>query len=411
MIAEPVALWRNPDFVKLWAGQAISLVGSQVTLLALPLTAVLTLHASASQMGVLGAVGSAPSLLFGLFAGVLVDRAQRRPILISTNLARALLLGSIPLAALLHVLRLDYLYLIAFVAGALAVVFDVAYTSYLPTLIARERLARGNSALEATGSLAGVAGPGVAGVLAQALTAPVAIGVDALSFLVSTLCLWFISQKERILPLVAPRTGVWSEIGEGLRTVRATPVLLALVGSSAIFNLFDSALMAIYVLYITRGLGLPPAAVGLVFMVGGAGGLLGAVSAGWIARRIGLGRALIGGVLLAGVAELCIALARGALTVALAEAAVECGALVYGVNSVSLRQALVPDRLQGRVNGTVRFATKGVIPLGALVGGVVGERYGLRTAVLLAGVGTLLAFVWITLSPVRALHEQPRMET
>jgi len=399
-------VWRQPDFIKLWAGQAVSLLGSQVTLLALPLTAVLALHASPAQMGLLLAVGSAPALL-GLFAGVLVDRTRRRPLLIGANIGRAALLALIPLAALLHALRLEYLYLVAFLVGGLTVVFDVAYTSYLPTLVEETQLVEGNSALESTSSLAGLAGPGLAGLLVQALSAPLAIGVDALSFLLSALSLGLIGRLERALPPPKNRASIWGDIGEGLRVVIETPTLRVLVGASAIFNLFDSALMGVYVLFITRGLGLPPAVVGVVFTVGGVGGLCGALGAGWLATHLGLGRTLVGGVLLAGVAELCIALAHGPIVVAAAEAAVECGALVYGVNNVSLRQALVPYRLQGRVSGTVRFVSKGVIPIGAIAGGAVGDRYGLRAAVLIAGLGTLLAFVWIALSPVRALRGAP----
>lgn len=406
MNATSPKVWRHPDFIKLWAGQAVSLLGSQVTLLALPLTAVLALHASPAQMGLLLAVGSAPALL-GLFAGVLVDRTRRRPLLIGANIGRAALLALIPLAALLHALRLEYLYLVAFLVGGLTVVFDLAYTSYLPTLVEETQLVEGNSALESTSSLAGLAGPGLAGLLVQALSAPLAIGVDTLSFLLSALSLGLIGRLERALPPPKNRASIWGDIGEGLRVVIETPTLRVLVGASAIFNLFDSALMGVYVLFITRGLGLPPAVVGVVFTVGGVGGLCGALGAGWLATHLGLGRTLVGGVLLAGVAELCIALAHGPIVVAAAEAAVECGALVYGVNNVSLRQALVPYCLQGRVSGTVRFVSKGVIPIGAIAGGAVGDRYGLRAAVLIAGLGTLLAFVWIALSPVRALRGAP----
>jgi len=400
-------VWRQPDFIKLWAGQAISLLGSQVTLLALPLTAVLALHASAVQMGLLLAVGSAPALLIGLFVGVLVDRVRRRPLLIGANLGRAALLSLIPLAALLRALRLEYLYLVAFLVGGLTVVFDVAYTSYLPILVDETQLVEGNSALESTSSLAGLAGPGLADLLVQALSAPLAIGVAALSFLLSALSLGLIGRRERVLPSPANRASIWGDMGEGLRVVIETPTLRVLVGASAIFNLFDSALMGVYVLFITRGLGLPPAVVGVVFTVGGVGGLCGALGAGWVANHLGLGRTLVGSVLLAAVAELCIALAHGPFVVAAAEAAVECGALVYGVNNVSLRQALVSYRLQGRVNGTARFLSKGVIPIGAIVGGIVGDRYGLRAAVLIAGLGTLLAFAWIVLSPVRSLRGAP----
>lgn len=410
MSAASVGLWRRRDFLKLWAGQAVSLLGSQVTLLALPLTAVLLLHASAAQMGLLRAVTSVPALLFGLLAGVVADRVRRRPLLIRANIGRALLLGSIPVAAVLGLLRLGHLFFIAFATGTLTVFFEVAYTAYLPTLVTPPQLVEGNSRLETTRAVAQFAGPGVAGVLIQWLTAPLAIGVHALGFLVSTVFLGTIHTVEPALRARGARASVWREIAEGLRAVQAEPTLRALAGSSAIFNLFDNMLLAVYVLYVTRTLGLPPAAVGGILAVGGLGSLVGALLASRVARAIGLGRTLLGGVVVASLAEGGIALAHGpqvALILALAEAAVQCGALLYTVNNVSLRQALVPGPLRGRVTGTVRFLTWGVAPIGAILGGMVGERYGLRSAVLVAALGTTGACLWLALSPVRAMRAYP----
>ncbi len=397
------SLWRHAGFLTLWAGQTVSLFGSRITLLALPLTAVLALHASAAQMGFLAAAGSAPWLVVGLPAGVWVDRLRRRPLMLAADLGRALLLFSVPLAAWLGRLHLEQLYLVQFLVGVLTVVFDVAYQSWLPSLIPSEHLVEGNSKLEMSDSVAQIAGPGLGGVLVQVLTAPVAILADALSFLVSAVLLGSIRSYEAA-PNRARRGSMRHEIAEGARLVLGNPLLRALVASSATFNLFDSVLFSVYVLYMVRTLGLAAPAIGLVFGLGGVGGLLGALLVGPITRRYGLARTLTSAVILAALAELLIAAARGPALVAAsmlvgAEAIVEFGAVLFAINAVSLRQMRTPEALRGRVNATSRFATWGVGPVGALLGGALGRAIGLRQTVLLAGLGTLLAFPWIALLP------------
>ena len=405
------SLRRNADFLNLWAGQTASLFGSQITTLALPLLAALTLGATPAQMSLLTAAGTAPDLLVGLVAGVWVDRLRRRPLLIAADLGRAALLLVIPLAALAGALSIGLLVAIAFGLGLLTTLFGIAYSSYLPALVPRDELAEANGRLDTSSAVAGVAGPGLAGGLVQVVTAPVAVALDAVSFLVSALLLGRIRAVEAP-PRAEARRGLWREVGEGLRAVAGSPLLRALAGTTMTFNFFDSFLIAIYVLYLTRELGLGAAAVGAVFAIGGAGGVLGAALAGRIARWAGLGRALIGAVLLAAIGELGIALAGGPPLVALAlvgvaEATVQGAAFSFGVNSVSLRQAATPDRLLGRVTATMRFMRTGLVPLGALLGGLVAERYGLRPSVLVAGLGTLLAVLWVLFSPIRALRTAP----
>lgn len=403
-------LWQR-DFLLLWGAQAVSGLGSQVTLWALPLAAVLALKATPAQMGLLAAAGSAPSLLVSLFAGAWADRVRRRPTLIAADVARALLLATVPLAAALGMLSLAQLYVVAFLAGTLGVFFGVAYQSFLPSVVERERLVAANGALEAANSIVGITGPGLAGVLVQLLTAPIAILADALSYVVSALALALIRTPEAP-PDRAQRRPLAVEIGEGLRVVREQPILRALAVGSGLFNLFDAILLAVYVLYLTRTLGVGPALIGAIFALGSAGGLAGAVLAGRITRRIGVGPAMLMGILLAGLAEVAIALAGGpptlaALVVAAGEAAVEAGAVLYNINSTSLRQALVPDRLQGRVAATLRLVSVGVTPLGALAGGILATHDGLRPTVLVAGVGTLLSVAWLVASPVRGLRAYP----
>jgi MFS family permease len=389
--------------------------GSRVTVLALPLTAILTLHASPVQIGILEAMGSAASLVFALPAGVWVDRTRRRPIMILANLGQAALLLTIPAAAWLGVLVLPQLYVVSFLSASLAVFFNVARASFLPSIVSREELVEANSKLSVSGSLAQIAGPGLGGVLVQLLTPPVAILADAISFIASTLGLIAIQAPE------APRrraaaSNTRRELTEGLQVLRRDPILLSLAGASATFNLFDSVLFAVYVLYMSRTLHLAASTIGLVFGLAGAGGLLAALLVAPLTARIGVGRAILRGVVLATAGELLIAAAGGPQIVAVlvllgAEGAVELGAGLYSINVGSLQQAITPDHLRGRVSASIELVTFGVGPIGAVLGGLLGETIGLRATVMVAGAGTLLSLLWLRSSPIRVLREMPATTT
>ena len=407
MVHEPAALRQNTNFLLLWAGQTVSLFGSQITTLALPLLAALGLGASPAQLGLLMAAGTIPDLMISLVAGVWVDRLRRRPLLILADLGRAALLLAIPIAALAGALQFWLLVVVAFGHGLLTTLFGIAYLSYLPALVPRGALVAANSRLTGSSTVADVAGPGVAGALVQAISAPVAILLDACSYLLSGLLLWRIRAVEP--PPNAAREGLWREIGAGLRLVGGSPLLRALAGTTATFNFFDSFLGAVYILFLTRTLALGPVGVGAVFAIGGLGGLLGAAVAGRVGRRWGIGHTLAGTIALAGVGELAIGLAGGPQFVAfaivgLAEATVQGASTIFGINGVSLRQAATPDHLLGRMNATLRMFRTGLVPLGAILGGLVAERYGLRPAMLIAGFGTLLAVLWVVASPVLGMR-------
>ncbi|GAC1614652.1 MAG: MFS transporter [Ktedonobacteraceae bacterium] len=404
-------LWYHRGFLLLWGGQTISQLGSQVTTWALPLTAVFLLKATAGQMGLLVAVRNVSYLLVGLFAGAWVDRVRRRPLLIVTDIGRAVLLGTIPITALFGYLSMLQLYIVTFFTGLLAVLFDVAYLSFLPSLVSLDQLIEGNGKLEASVAAAGIAGPGLAGALVQLFTGPIAILADALSFVVSALSLTFIRVKE-LPPLIEERQSIWLEIREGLHTAIHYPILRTLAIGSGLFNFFDSILLTVYVLYLTKTIGATPLLIGIIIAISSSGGLLGALFAARVTHILGLGPALLGGVLLASVADCIIASASGPLLAAVllvivGEGSVQAGAVLYSINGVSLRQAIVPNRLRGRVNSVIRIISLGVVPLGALLGGFLGDRYGLRTTVFIAGGGTFLAFLWVLFSPVRQLRKQP----
>lgn len=408
-------LWRHPDFLKLWAGQTVSVFGDQISLLALPLAAVLTLQADAAEMGLLGAAERAPFLLLGLFAGVWVDRLRRRPILIGADIGRALLLGSISVAALFGQLTMPYLYVVGFLVGICTVFFHVAYQSYLPALVSRERLVEGNTKLEMSNSVATIAGPGLAGVLVQLVTAPIALLIDACSYALSVVSLLAIRTREpepRPAATAGQRPNIWREIGEGLRVVLGSRILRAIAGCTGTSNLFSSVTFTVFVLYVTRDLGLSPVLLGIVLAAFGPGGLLGALLAGPLARRFGVGRVIVGSVALGGIANLILPAVGGPFVIVVPLLVLwgfvgGIASPIYNITQVSLRQQITPDRVQGRMNATMRFIVWGTMPVGALLGGFLGEYIGLRSTLLVGTLGSLLAILWVYFSPVRALHEAP----
>ncbi|MFN8492243.1 MAG: MFS transporter [Caldilineaceae bacterium] len=403
-------LAHNGDFLKLWSAQTISAIGSKVTFLALPLTAALVLHATPGEMGYLAAAGSLPALLFGLLAGVWVDRQPRRPLLVLADAGHGLLLLLIPLAAWVGLLQMRLLYGIIFLNGALNLLFDAAYHAYLPSLVQREQLVEANSKLAISRSAAEIAGPSLAGWLIQVATAPMAILVDALSFLLSGLFLSRIRQPEPA-PIQGEAGGpMWHEMSAGLRLLLNDHTLRAITASTATVSFFNAALEAIYLLYMTQHLKLGAGLIGFIFGAGSIGFLVGALLPNRVVRRWGLGPTMLAGLLLLALADFILPLATGSLpfVVALLIAGQVCfgfGLTFYQVSQISLRQAMTPDHLLGRMNATLDFVVAGLIPLGALLGGLAGERLGLRPTLFIAAGGELLAVLWLLFSPVRSLRE------
>jgi len=367
----------------------------------LPLTAVLVLGASEFEMGILGALGGAAALALGLFAGVWTDRLRRRPILIAADLGRAAVLGTIPLAAALGRLTFAHLGVAVAVAGALTVFFDVAYQAYVPELVERERLIEANSKLAASASVAEIAGPPLTGALVQWITAPVAILVDAVSFLFSAASLSLIGRREPT-PARGERGRIGPEIAEGLRAVWRDPVLRALAARTATAAFFLGFPASLYVLFAIRELGLKPATLGAVVAVGGVTSLLGASAAERITRRLGIGPSLIAASLISGAGALLVPMARGSAAVAFLIAAqlTDFAWTVYTVADTSLRQYRAPERLLGRVNAAMLLLFRGGLPVGALAAGAVASGLGVRTALYVGAAGVLLSPVWLVLSPV-----------
>ena len=408
-------LWRHRDFMRLWIGQTISQFGSTITREALPYTAILALQASPAQMGLLGAASTAPLLVLGLFAGVWVDRVRRRPLMIAADLGRALLLLSIPLAFALGWLGMAQLYVVALLAGTLTVFFNVAYQAQLPTLVAREELLEGNSKLGMSDALAEIGGPPAGGLLVQLVSGPLTLLLDALSFVFSAAMLWRIRAPEPAPARPAEHTHVAHDLAEGLRAVWANPLLRTIAGTSALRHFFGWFFGAIYGLYAIRVLGFSTATLGIVVACGGIGSMLGALLAGPLTRRLGVGPTLVGALLVSALGSAQIWLA-GAASPALAlllmissQLVGDTGMTVAMISQLSVRQAATPVRLLGRVSAAMEVMGEGIGTLGMLTGGVLGELIGLRATVGVAVLGIAASALWALASGLR--HQRAMPET
>ena len=405
-------LLQDRDFVRFWSGETVSLAGAQVTDFAVLLIAIVTLQASPFEIGLLNVARYTPYLVLSLFAGVWFDRHRRRPVLIASSLTRAALIALIPLASLLGVLSMAWLYVIGFLVGALTVVFDIGSLTYIPGLVDRRHLTEANGKIQSSYSLAAIAGPGLAGLLVGILTAPLALFVNTASYLFSALALSLIRRPEPEPATPAARTSVFASIGEGLRAVVGNRMLRDLATQSATFNLFENAVTTLFAIYAVRQLGLNAGQLGIVIGAGAVGALLGAVLCDRVTRFVGLGRTLRLATLIACTVPLLLLLPRGSgLFALLALAAIWAvnGAhlAIFNVNAVTLRQTITPARLLGRMNASYRLILFGTIPLGALVGGGLAGAFGLHAGLAIALVGLALPTLWLPFSPVFTLTAIP----
>jgi MFS family permease len=406
-------LWSHADFLKLWAGQSISEVGSQISVLAIPWLAGAGLHASPFEFSLLTVVGFLPFILFALPAGVWVDRLRRRPILIVGDFGRAVLLGYVPVAWALGILTIGQLLAIQFVVGIFTVFFDVAYQSYLPSLVERHQLVEGNSKLQTTVSVANVSGPGLAGVLIGVLTAPYAVAFDAVSFVFSTAFMLPIRAVEHLPERKPeqPRPRMLPELKEGLFYVVRHPHLKWIAACTGSSNFFNNISMAIGVLYMQRVLHLSSFWTGLVFAGFGVGALAGALTTTRLQKAIGVGAAIWMPSVLFSAAGFAFPLAphgSRAVPVLLAATVVfGVAGMSYNITQVSYRQAITPERLQGRMNASMRWIVWGTLPLGALLGGAIASATSMRTALWVGAIGGVFSFLPVLLSSVRSIEEMP----
>jgi len=404
MTQRPTSLWRHRDFLKLWSAETVSRFGSEVSNLALPFVAIVVLKVSAFEVALLGALEFLPFLLFTLPAGVWIDRLARKPILVASDLVRAVALLSVPIAYGLDALTIWQLYAVGFVVGIGTVFFDVSYQSYLPSLVRRDQLVDGNSKLELSRATSQTGGPGVAGALIGLLTAPVAVLVDAVSFVVSAVFLARIKVQEE-LPSRDVRRSLRVELMEGLRYLLADRRIRALATSTVLFNFFGQITFSIYLVYAVRELGLGAGTIGVLLALANLGGLAGAVLARRISSRLGVGPAIaVGGA--CSTALILVPLAPQSQPIPFLVASglvMTFGVVLFNITGLSFQQEITPDRMLGRLNASRRFLVWGVIPLGALTGGALASVIGLRATLFVGAIGISFAVIPILLSPLRSL--------
>ena len=411
------ALWRDRSFLALWSASTVSLFGSLITRTALPFAAILVLDAGPLEISALRSAELIAGLIVGLLAGAWVDRLLRRPILIWADLGRAALLASIPVAFVLGVLGLPQLLFVAFAAAVLSTFFDIADNAYLPTIVPREKLVNANSALTATGSIAEFSAFGIGGFLIELFKAPIAIAIDAVTFVVSAILLMTIRKKEPPPAPVADREPVLREIRDGMRRVFRSPTLRALAlshgGTHILWGIFGTS----YLLFALEDLQLGPAAIGVIAAVGGIGSLAGAALAPRMVRRFGIGPTILLGMLGFLIGNSLIPLAPagavllGAAFLITQQLFGDAFATVYEITEVSLVQASVGDRILGRVNATISTFTTLLTLAGAVAGGVIAELWGLRAAFAIGLLGAVFAILVVWFSPVRFIRSAPLVPT
>jgi MFS family permease len=407
----PPPLLRHRAFRRFWVGETVSLLGDQVTLLALPLVGVLALHADAREMGYLGAAGLVPYLLFSLHAGAWLDRrGRRRQAMIATAIGRAVLLATIPLAYWLGALTMAQLYVVSFLVGSLSVLFFVAYSTLFVALVPRAGYLEANQLLNGSRAFSFVGGPSLGGLLVQVASAPGALVADAVSFLVSALSLSSIDPVEP--PTEEAQRG---HVREGIRYIRRSAIVRASLLATATINFFNFVFWALFILYATKTLGVRPGVLGLVLGAGAVGGLLGSIVTGGLSRRIGIGPAFVLGCVLFPAPLVLVPLAggsdwavRGFLFAA--DFFSGLGVMILDIALGSIRAALVPDRLRARVAGAYQVVNYGVRPLGSLAGGALGAWIGLRPTLWIATVGAIAGVLWLLPSPLPRLRELPEVE-
>jgi len=396
--------------MRLWIGETVEWFGDQITALALPTVAILLLNAGPFEMGVLEALSTIAFPILGLFVGVMADRWHRRPMMVWLNIGQVLALGSIPLVFMLGRLSINHLYVVALVMGVTSVFFTVAYQSFLPTLVDRENLVEGNAKLETSSSAALVFGPALAGFLIQAGGAALSIVADALSTLAAAVAIFSIKTPEVVPAVSEGERDFFKELREGAEVIFRNSILRTLTVTTATFNFGRSMFFAVFLLFIYDELKFSPATAGLVLGVGSAGFLIGALGASRIVERLGLGATLTLALLISGTGLVAVPIAMygpAAPTLAAIWMFSNVGFPLYNINQISLRQAITSDRLQGRMNATMRTITWGIAPAGAFIGGILGVELGVPATIIIGAVLSTLPTLFIILSPVAKLSRIP----
>lgn len=405
---EEQSVTSDPDFLKFWVGQTISVFGAQFSPLAVQVIAIDMLKVSNFQLGLLGFLNTVPFLVLGVFVGVWIDRHNRRRTLLFANLGRCLVLASIPASYLLYSLTVNVLYIVTLAAGVLTVFFEIGYQTYIPYLVDKSKLVQANSRLEATRSLSQAAGPTAAGAVISVVSAPFAVLGDSVGYAASGVSLWSIRKPEQM----EARTGksTWQDIREGLRVVFSDSRIRAIAGTSTTTNLLGAAFGVVLTKFFLNDLGMSIFEVGLVYGIGSLGGVFGALIALRVARKVGVGNSIIIAAIMFSTVSSSFYFANPGNGLILSAAIMFASFIwvpIYNVVQLSYRQALIPKQLQGRMNATIRTISWGVLPIGSLIGGAVAQVVGVRETVVLMAVLTILAPLWVVFSPVRGIKEFP----
>ena len=408
-------LWLHANFRKLWAGQSASLLGSQISGIAVPLAAIVMLDATAIQMGILGAMAGVPALI-GIYLGVWVDRRRRGPIVVGADIGRALLLALIPVAYLFDALTMNLLYAVGIGNGALTMLFHIAYRSYLPSVVARSQLVDANSKLALAVSGTASVGPGAGGLLVQFLVAPFAVAIGALMYVFSAL----LFRSMRVTEVIASggresganSVSAIASIREGFGFLRRNSVLIGIALMEGTLEFFASAWEAISLLYMVRELDFSPGMIGALASIGSVGLFAGSYLSPRVSRKIGVGPAIGIAIVIMSLSGFILPLAVGPTAaiyalVAVSEVAFLVGLVIYQVLHVSVRQSMTPDSLQGRVTSIMVVTSRAAIPLGAILGGLMGHYLGLRMSLLISSAGMGAAVFWLVYFGGWRLREMP----
>ena len=404
-------LWKHRDFLKFWTGDTVTQFTGQITNLALPTVAILTLQITALQLGILDALGFIAFPTLGLFVGVWMDRMRRRPVMIVANLIQVATLASVPMAYVFGMLGLYQLYAVSLIMGTSTLFFDVAYQSYLPSLVSKEDVVEGNQKLETSASAAQVVGPSVASGLMQIIGAALSLTADAAGTLLSVFTLISIrkaeSKPER--SSVDGQSRFFSEMKEGIRVISGNKLLWTQAGCTGTSNLGSNIFFVAIFLYAYRMLGISEGVIGVAFSIGAVGFLIGVLVSSAITNRLGLGRSIAlsaacnFGLLIVLVAHTGFAV----LIIGAAFFVSSFGNPIYNINQVSLRQIITPNRLQGRMNATMRTIVWGTIPVGSFLGGIFSTSFGIIPTLVIGSVVSGASFLWITLGPIFKLIKHP----
>ncbi|MFG2847016.1 MFS transporter [Kitasatospora sp. NPDC048296] len=411
--ARPISVWRQRNFQAMWSAHTVSQFGTQITFFVIPVLALTTLSASTGQLGLISAMETLPFLLVGLQAGALLDRWDRKRVMVTADIGRAVAIALLPIGYLVGLLNVPLLCAVGFAIGLFTVFFDIANQAFLPTVVAREQTPDGNSRLEFSRSTAELAGPSLGGLLLQVVTAPLILVVNSVSYLVSALLLNFIRIPQAQAPEPQAKTRMRTQIAEGLRFVFGHRTLRSLALATGISNLvgLGGALGAVLTAYALRDLKLSPGELGLALTVGNCGALLGATFSSRLIKLVGLGRVLIAAKSMSGIAVIILATAapaRAVPTLIATTGIMACGITVYNIGQVSLRQAITPTGMQARMNASVRFAIWGTLPVGAMAGGYLGSALGTRpTLWMIAGIGLFSCLPLILTTDIRTLRAFP----